>query len=469
MLKGDYPEMSLKELKASIALGEDSRRQFKQDVTNADSLAAEMAAFANSEGGMIFIGVTDDGTLPGLDKVDVSRINQLISNAASQNVRSPLTVQTANVAVGNGSVVIALTIPKGSDKPYFDRNGVIWLKSGADKRRVNSKEELRRLFQFSDQFHADQLPTSAGIDKLDRLRFRDFLRNVYNLNYPTTEKELVRLLQNMSLATDEGTLNLAGVLLFAERPEWIKPLFIIKAIRYQGNAIHSTEYLDTEDFSGTLGKIYEDSLAFIMRNLRKVQSGQGVNSPGIPEIPQSVFEELLVNALIHRDYLVNATIRLLIFDDRIEIISPGHLPNNLTVEKIRSGISNIRNPILVSYAAKGLLPYKGLGSGIKRALEDWPDISFTDDREGSMFIVTVHRKELDDTRLAEKISQKSTQKSTQKIIELMQNDPTITIADLALRIGITEWAIKKQIRKMKAQGHIQRIGPDKGGRWQVAD
>ena len=260
-------------------------------------------------------------------------------------------------------------------------------------------------------------------------------------------------------------LNLAGVLLFAERPEWIKPLFIVKAIRYPGNAIHSTDYLDTEDFSGSLRKIYEDSLAFIMRNLRKVQSGQGVNSPGIPEIPPSVFEELLVNALIHRDYLVNATIRLFIFDDRIEIISPGHLPNNLTVEKIRSGISNIRNPILVSYAAKGLLPYKGLGSGIKRALEDWPDISFTDDREGCMFIATVHRKELGDARLTEK----STQKSTQKIIELMQNDPAITIVDLARSIGITEWAIKKQIRKMKAQGRIQRIGPDKGGRWQAIE
>jgi len=169
---------------------------------------------------------------------------------------------------------------------------------------------------------------------------------------------------------------------------------------------------------------------------------------------------------------VNATIRIFIFDDRIEIISPGHLPNNLTVEKIRAGISNIRNPILVSYVAKGLLPYRGLGSGIKRALEDWPDISFTDDREGCMFIATVHRKELGNAGSAEKSTQKSTQKSaqksTQKIIELMQNDPAITITDLALRVGITEWAIKKQIRKMKAQGRIQRIGPDKGGHWQVA-
>ncbi len=190
-----------------------------------------------------------------------------------------------------------------------------------------------------------------------------------------------------------------------------------------------------------------------------------MNSPGIPEIPPSVFEELLVNALIHRDYLVNATIRLFIFDDRIEIISPGHLPNNLTVEKIRSGISNIRNPILVSYVAKGLLPYKGMGSGIKRALEDWPDISFTDDREGCMFIATVHRKELGDAGLAEKTSQKT----SQKIIELMQNDPAITIADLARHIGITERAIKMQIEKLKSKGRIQRIGPDKGGRWQVAE
>ena len=461
--------MLLKELRSSVTLGEDSRRQFKQDVSNADSLAAEMGAFANTEGGTIFIGVTDEGALPGLDKADVARINQLISNAASQNVRSPLTVQSANVAVGKGRVVIALIVPKGLDKPYFDRNGIIWLKNGADKRRVNSKEELRRLFQFSDQFHADQLPTQAGIEKLDKLRFRDFLRQAYNQDFPDSETEQIRLLQNMGLATEEGMLNLAGVLLFAERPEWIKPLFIVKAIRYPGNSVHSTDYLDAEDFSGTLPRIFEGSLAFIMRSLHKVQSGQGVNAPGLPEIPPSVFEELLVNALVHRDYLVNASIRLFIFDDRIEIISPGHLPNNLTVEKIRSGISNIRNPILVSYAAKGLLPYRGLGSGIKRALAEWPEISFTDDRDGSMFIATVRRKGLDDMESAEKGSQKGSQKSSQKIIELMRNDPKITVANLALHIGITERAIKKQIGKLKAQGRIRRIGPDKGGSWRVED
>ena len=157
---------------------------------------------------------------------------------------------------------------------------------------------------------------------------------------------LTRLLQNMNLATDEGVLNLAGVLLFSERPEWIKPQFVVKAIRYPGNDIHATTYLDTEDFAGPLAKAFADSLAFILRNLRKIQAGDGVNSPGTPEIGIAAFEELLVNALVHRDYLISAPIRLFVFDNRIEIISPGHLPNNLTVEKIRTGNSNIRNPIL---------------------------------------------------------------------------------------------------------------------------
>ena len=386
--------MTLTELQAQIALGEDSRRQFKRDIANADALAAEMAALANAEGGVIFLGVADDGSLPGLNRADVARLNQLISNAASQHVRSPLTVQTENIGVDVEHVLIALTIPKGLDKPYFDRNGVIWLKSGADKRRINSKEELRRLFQTSDQFHADELPTSAGIDKLDKLRFRDFLHDVYDLEYPESEADRLRLLQNMNLATPDGFLNLAGVLLFAQHPQWIKPQFIIKGIRYYGDAIPTDDYLDTEDFIGPLRRVFEDAIAFIMRNLHKIQAGRGVNDPGIPEVPRVVFEELLVNALTHRDYLISAPIRLFVLDRRIEIISPGHLPNHLNIENIRAGISKFRNPILASYVAKGVLPYRGLGSGIPRALRSWPEIDLIDDRDRRLFIATIHRKVL---------------------------------------------------------------------------
>ena len=458
--------MNLQALIAEVALGEDSVRQFKSDVRNSESLAAEIAAFANSNGGQIFIGVTDNGELSGLSKEDVSRINQLISNASSHLVRSPIAVHTQNIALDNGNIVIVLTVPKGIDKPYFDKNGVIWLKAGSDKRRINSKEELRRLFQISDQFHADELPTKASIDKLDKLRFRDFLRDVYQQEYPNTQEELIQLLKNMNLATDDGVLNLAGVLMFAERPEWIKPQFVIKAIRYPGNEIHATDYLDTEDFEGPLRKMFDDAMAFIMRNLHKIQAGRGINAPGLPEIPKDVFEELLVNALIHRDYLVSAPIRIFIYDNRIEIISPGHLPDNLTVEKIRTGNSNIRNPILISYVAKGLLPYHGLGSGIKRAIAQWPDIDFIDDRDGCLFTAAVHRK-VPDEQIIIKSSQKSSQKTEEIILELIQKDPYITADQLGDIIGITRRAIVKQINKLKEQGRLKRIGPDKGGSWEV--
>ena len=482
--------MILQSLLSQIALGEDSTRQFKADVKNAESLASEMAAFANTNGGTIFIGVGDDGSTPGLSGQDVTRINQLISNAASQLVRSPLAVQTENVLLENGRLAIMLTVPKGIDKPYFDKNGVIWLKAGADKRRVNSKEELRRLFQFTNQFHADELPTKAGVDKLDKLRFRDFLRDVYKQEYPDSSVELTRLLQNMNLATDDGRLNLAGVLLFAEQPEWIVPQFVVKAIRYPGNKIHATDYLDTEDFSGPLSKLFEGALAFVMRNLHKVQAGRGVNAPGLPEIPEAVFEELLVNALAHRDYLVSAPIRLFVFDNRIEIISPGHLPNNLTVEKIRAGNSNIRNPILVSYVAKGLLPYHGLGSGIKRALEKWPAIDFADDHDGCLFTATVHRKavgELDLVNIAPEVSSKAdtasekrrvsvgeisekvSEKVSEKIISLIKEDATITIELLAEHCNVTTRSIERNLKKLQESNKVKRVGPDKGGHWEVIE
>ncbi len=257
-----------------------------------------------------------------------------------------------------------------------------------------SNGEDRRLFQSVDLLHGDEVPTKAGVNQLDRLRFRDFLKEVYGIGMPEDSESLVRLLQNMNLASENGLLNLAGVLLFGEHPEWIKPQFIVKGACFPGNKASTSTYHDSEDFFGCFQKIFNDSLSFILRNLKKIQDNQSVNSIGKPEIPKLIFEELLVNALIHRDYFVSAAIRVFTFDNRIEIISPGHLPNNLTIEKIRAGNSNIRNPILASFAAKNIVPYRGLGSGIRRALAEWKQIDFVDDRQGCTFTAIVHRNSM---------------------------------------------------------------------------
>ncbi|MCW5213583.1 hypothetical protein VU04_11845 [Desulfobulbus sp. TB] len=140
--------------------------------------------------------------------------------------------------------------------------------------QITLGEDSTRQFK-ADIKNADELPTKASINKVDKLRFRDFLRDVYEIDYPDSSEERTRLLQNMNLTTDDGNLNLGGLLMFGEQPELIMPQFVVKGVRYPGNEIHASDYMDTEDFVGPLPKIFADVLAFIMRNLHKVQAGRG--------------------------------------------------------------------------------------------------------------------------------------------------------------------------------------------------
>lgn len=149
--------MEITELLEIISRGEDSKNQFKKNVTNAISLAQEMVAFSNSGGGKIFIGVGDAGEITGLSSADINRLNGLVSNAASQNVRSPINPKTENIALSEGLVMV-ITVFDGISKPYMDNQGVIWVKCGADKRKVTSREEMQRMFQSVGLIHGDEIP-----------------------------------------------------------------------------------------------------------------------------------------------------------------------------------------------------------------------------------------------------------------------------------------------------------------------
>lgn len=381
--------METTELIDLLSRGEDSRQQFKADMTNADSLAAEIVAFCNTAGGRIFIGVNDDSSVRGLSGADVARLNQLIGNAASQVVRPAINPLTENVPHPNGTVMV-VSIPEGINKPYMDRNGAIWVKNGSDKRRATSREELQRLFQQAGLVHADETPV-AGLSAadVDMPYFESFFEQQFGEPLAQRDQPLPQLLSNMNLM-NQGQLNVAGSLLFARAPQYALPAFIVKAVAFVGTQIEDERYIDSRDITGKLADVFQQTLGFIIANTRAVQGEQGFNSPGLPEIPRIVWEELVANALIHRDYFISAPVRVLVFADRIEIISPGHLPNNLTIENIKTGNSNMRNPILASFSAK-LLPYRGLGSGLLRVFRAWPQLELIDDRAGNLFKAIVAR------------------------------------------------------------------------------
>lgn len=381
--------MSGVDLLRQLALGEDSRRQFKRDVTSADALAAELAAFANSGGGTLYIGVNDDGSVAGLSASSLRRLNQLLSNVASQHVRPPVHPLTHNVQAAGGMVMV-VEVPNGLSKPYLDNHGRLWVKQGADKRHVTSREEMQRMFQRAGLVRADVVPmagTSAA--DLDEKAFGDYFQRRYGQSVKSAGTTLDQVLQNVGLG-DGRELNLSGLMLFGRNPLRWCPAFTIKAVAFPGTVIWDDRYLDSEDFSGTLAEQFKGAFAFIKRNLHHVQRGQGFNSPGELEIPEAALEELLVNALVHRDYFTSASIRILVFSDRVEIISPGHLPDSLSVADVRQGKTNRRNPTLTDHAFH-LLPYRGLGSGVPRALAQWPRIELVDDVTGNQFSALVWR------------------------------------------------------------------------------
>ncbi|WP_228292290.1 ATP-binding protein [Candidatus Thiothrix anitrata] len=235
----------------------------------------------------------------------------------------------------------------------------------------------------------DLLVPDTSPQDIHRVRLADYFETRYKKTIDDAGLCWEGVIRNLSLGKD-GKLNLAGLLLFGKNPQQFRPAFMVKAVYIDGTDIASQHYRDSEDIEGCLLDQYERSLAFITRNLHRLQAGQGINSLGKLEIPEITLQEVLVNALIHRDYFISAPIRILMFIDRVEIISPGHLPNHLTIEQIRFGLSNMRNPIIASHATRQM-PYRGLGSGIPRALENYAAIQLIDDRSGNQFKVIIQR------------------------------------------------------------------------------
>jgi ATP-dependent DNA helicase RecG len=380
--------METEELLRIIANGEDSKHQFKANVTRSESIAQELIAFNNSDGGLLVIGITDDNEISGLTNSDVARINQLIANAATNNVRPSMNVTTENISLPDGKVMI-VEIAKGLT-PRGDNQGSIWVKNGSDKRKVTIMEELQRIFQAASLIHADEIPVQGtSIENVDDGYFAELFMKVTGDELINQDLSPSQLLQNMNLMKD-GMLNICGTLLLTQSPQFILPAFIVKVVAFPGEEITDQNYIESQDITGKLSDIFQQVLNFLLRNITHQQGDQGFNSLGEPEIPRIVFEELIANALIHRDYFTSAPVRVLVFSNRIEIISPGHLPNNLTIENIRLGNSNSRNPILASFA-NHVLPYRGIGSGIRRALKVYPDIELKDNRQSNLFEAIIMR------------------------------------------------------------------------------
>ena len=386
--------MTTEEIRLRIAQGEDSRTQFKRGPIGVSKLAAELAAFSNAEGGVILFGVDDDGTVVGLDKAAKKALDKELSNAANDNVRPSVYPRTEFHTI-DGKQILVVDVPDGVSKPYADKMGNFWTKSGPDKRRITAREELQRLLQASLLIHADELPVpKTSVADVDLYHLGEFLEKVYGISASDVltpgKIDLPQKLQNLGFLTG-SQLTLAGLMLFGKDPQRYVPVNMVKAVAFVGNSPAGTQYRDSEDIKGSLRDMYKATMNFITRNLHHVQAGRGFNTLGELEIPEGAIQELVVNMFLHRDYFVSSPWRVMIFDDRVELVSPGCLPNHLDIEKIKAGVSVVRNPLIFSFATREM-PYRGLGTGVMRAIELGAKVSFVSDRELNVFKAVIRRE-----------------------------------------------------------------------------
>ena len=323
------------ELRSQILLGKDSTRQFKRELSADAKMAGEIVAFANSGGGRIFVGVEKDGTIQGLSGGDAEKVVEDMAKVAWDSVRPPFSILSKSVATGDG-IVVVLEIPDGASKPYCDNKGTYWVKNGPDKRRVQSPEELARLFQAGGKLYAEsQVVSASTLEDFDYERFERFYETKYSETPPNRSEEgeaYQRTLENLELV-DSGRVTVAGLLLFGKRLPVLLPEMKIDAIWFKGTERASLQWHDQRTITGTLAEQYDEGMGFLKRWNARIQGEGSFNQTGSLEISETVFEELLVNALIHRDYFIKDSVKLFIFDDRVEIRSPGKLPNSLTVDQ----------------------------------------------------------------------------------------------------------------------------------------
>lgn len=386
--------MDTLELLELVEKGEDSQTQFKERFESIDALAAEICAFSNSNGGNIIVGVSDDGEITGLDKEEIRKLNEWVSSTCSQKIDPQVNVTTQNIKYMD-RIVMVIGVPMGLNKFYMANGKDIWVKIGADKRRAK-REEIQRLLQSSRHLYADEISIeNTNLTDLDIDLFKSFYEHRMHKTLEELEIPLEKILYNLKLMAD-GKLTLAGLLVFGKRPEEKRPQFVIKAVSFPGNSPDVNVYKDSRDISGNISKIFEGGISFIVNNLQKIQKDQHFNTTGILEIPLIALEEALINAIVHRNYFISSNIRIFVFDNRVEVISPGALPNTVSVESIKIGIHIERNPIIVSML-KDIknIPYRGIGTGVQRILRECKDagvtVEFIEDKDNEQFKVIFYR------------------------------------------------------------------------------
>ncbi len=358
------------DIRRQLRLGENSRWEFKlmefrDDVPvspRRDDLADELGAFANADGGVVLCGVADDGTVQGMSREQMVALDRLLVEVSTDALEPPLRVDVHHRELG-GKAFVLVEVPRG--EALHKRGGRAFIRVGATKRRLGSDESLR-LAQNRAQnrylWFDKQVVPETGFETLVE-RLWEPLLSVAGAMDPRRGLLNLRLLAQDEAGVDRATV--AGILLCTPSPQDRLPQATIVATHYRG-LDRASGQLDAQGITGPLPAQIADAVQFVVRNMR-VSARKTPEREDVSQYSKAAVFEAVVNAVAHRDYSMSSRrIRLSMFKDRLEINSPGQLPNGITIEGMEISQAT---PNEVIASVFGRIPVADVaGSGHRRYL-----------------------------------------------------------------------------------------------------
>ena len=375
---------TLDEIRRQLEAGEDARAEFKEVVLgdhgvrspNTEDMAGEMVAFANADGGVVFLGVDDDGLVRGLPADQTGEVEAWAINVASNNCDPPIRPFLRKERIpGPGaseSLVIVIEVRRGL-YVHGTSGGRHYIRVGSTKQLLRGAP-LARLFQERGRAFVfdEQRVSAATADDLDRERLKAFFANG-----PSTIPWPDLLRNTRIMATDEDDVDrptVAGLLAFGKAPREQLPSAYVEAAVYRGSRFTSDDLVHSESIGGPVDSQIDNATEFVERFMLKPArkpTGREVH----PQYDVGAIHEAIVNAVTHRDYsIAGSKIRAFLFVDRLELYSPGALPNTLTIETMPYRVFT-RNQLLVSLLSRMKSRktrrafLESRGEGVRRILE----------------------------------------------------------------------------------------------------
>ncbi|TET32858.1 MAG: winged helix-turn-helix transcriptional regulator [Planctomycetota bacterium] len=467
------------QVKLLIREGEGLTVEFKERYT--PRIDQDIVAFANAKGGMILLGVRDDGTVCGerLTNDLKAKINSL-----ARNCKPTISVEMAQVGK-----VAAVVVPEGTEKPYSCGSGYYRRLDGNTQKM--SHDELGIMFAENEPFPFEE-KTLRGFtfDDISKAKIRAFTKEA---DIRIGRAPVPDFLRSLNVADDTRVKN-AGILFFAEDVYRHIHQAQMTCVAFKGT--DKLHIYDRRDVRDDLLTQFNEAVAFLKKHLNIRSEIRGVNREDIYEIPLEALREAVVNALMHRDYSITGTqVSVEVYDNRVEIVNPGGLPKGLTLKKFGS-VSIRRNEIIADLFSR-LNKVERLGSGIRKMRKAMADAGLAEPEfdPNGFFTAILHRSpefalkegvpgsekrvgdRLTETaqvsdrtsalKVALKTSVKSALKTASAIMEAMDQDSKITVPDIAKAISVSTRTVNNHIRRLKEAGFIRRVGPDKGGHWEV--